>query len=229
MPEQTAQIPEITGLTYINRLQLASSSRLQAIESHFGSRAVSLSSLMGPMGEGPQWPSGASWLAIQHNGNPCIVSDGLSDPYVERNKPENGLGLEVYIEAADLTIPDPSNLESLANRWLFPMIAEISHTLAQYPRLCEKLLNDEPLALTFNIEHIKDGRGLVGALLHNPIEKAQLSTNNGGFKLIAATLLTTEELTFLKGKKETGRKALFEKLKESNILGLTLSARNSVI
>ncbi len=214
------QPPEITGLSYANRLQIAAESRFRAISARFNCEPVSLSSLMGPMGDGPEWPSGASWLALTHNGNPCIISDGLSDPWVERDRSENGLGLEVYVEAADLRVPDPDNLESIADTWLFPMAAEISHTLATYPNLCKKLLNDEILALPLNIEHIKDGRGLVTMLLHKPnTPNTVISIQNTEFQLIVATLLTPEDVSFLRGKGDEGRVELLMQFNNSGQSG----------
>ncbi|MEQ1530634.1 MAG: hypothetical protein ABL925_15065, partial [Methylococcales bacterium] len=82
----------VVGLTYADRLRLATDARHQAMRNLLGSELVGLTSLMGPMSDGPEWPAGAAWLAARHGNNACIISDGLSDPWVERNKPETGLG-----------------------------------------------------------------------------------------------------------------------------------------
>lgn len=229
MPEIKPDNRPFSSLNYASRLKIASESRHRAIEIWSGCDAVALSSLMGPMGDGPEWPSGPSWLALNRGGRACIMSDGLSDPWVEKDRPNNGLGLEVYVEVADLAIPNDTNLDSLSDTWLFPMMAEISHTLATYPKLCDRLRNNETLLMRLNIEHIKDGRGLVGMLLHRPpFEPFRLATPNGGFQLIVATLLTQQEVAFLKGRGEKGRLQLLEALTQVNRAGISLCNRESV-
>lgn len=223
----------IVGLTYADRLNLAAQARHEAIKTRFNTEVAALTSLMGPMSDGPEWPAGAAWLAARHGRNACIFSDGLSDPWVERDKPETGLGLEVFIESPDAGIPADAPfapLTALADTWLFPLIAEVSHTLAGSEKLCEKLLAGELLSLEFNIEHIKDGRGRVGALLSKPRqEAADLTMPGGTVSLIAATLLTLDELKFLRGKGLAGRLELADKLYAAGVGHLSLLHRPSVI
>jgi len=222
--------PQISAPSYGERLEQAVTSRHQAIQSCFQSELFSLTSLMGPMNDGPEWPSDASWLALKHGDCACILSDGLSDPWVERDRAATGLGVEVFVESPDIQLAEGESMMALSDTWLFPMTAEISHTLASYPRLCAKLLSGEPLSLRFNIEHIKDGRGLVGALLHQPRTlPTELDTAFGPVALIAATLLTTEELRWLGGRGEAGRRELLEKLYAAGIGPRSLSQRTSVI
>lgn len=225
MMTQQAALP-----SYAERLEQASQSRHHAIQTCFNAELFSLTSLMGPISDGPAWPSDASWLAMQHGDSACIISDGLSDPWVERDKLATGLGLEVFVETPDIRLPAGESLMTLADKWLFPMTAEISHTLASYPRLCTKLLAGEPLSLRFNIEHIKDGRGLVGALLHVPQQMpASLATAFGPVTLIAATLLTGDELAWLAGKGEAGRRDLVERLYLAGIGSRSLTQRASLV
>lgn len=119
-------------------------------------------------------------------------------------------------------------LSALVDTWLFPMVAEISHTIANYIKLSEKLLSGELVSLEFNIDHIKDGRGRVGVLL-NPASTAKLSLYGGDVSLIAATLLTPAELRFLRGKGESGRRDLEEKLNAIETMQLSSLHRQSVI
>ncbi|AEF98776.1 suppressor of fused domain protein [Methylomonas methanica] len=220
----------IVGLTYADRLNLATQARHEAIKSRFDSEVAALTSLMGPMSDGPEWPAGAAWLAARHGGNACIVSDGLSDPWVERDRPETGLGVEVFIETPDAGLSADAPLNKLADTWLFPLIAEVSHTLAGYAKLSEKLLDGELLSLEFNIDHIKDGRGRVGALLSKPRQdNASLSMPGGTVSLIAATLLTVNELKFLRGKGPAGRLELADKLYDAGHGHLSLLHRPSVV
>lgn len=219
----------IVGLTYADRLRMAAEARHRAISDLLDSDLAALTSLMGPMSDGPEWPAGAAWLAARHGKNACIISDGLSDPWVERDKPEIGLGLEVFIESPDAGIAGDAPLSKLADTWLFPMLAEVSHTLAGYPRLSEKLLDGELLSMEFNIDHIKDGRGRVGALLSRPgWLSANLSLPGGEVRLIAATLLTVEELRFLRGKGAAGRRELADRLQAADVGHLSLLRRPSL-
>jgi len=222
--------PFIVGLSYADRLNIISEARHRAIKELFDSDVVPLTSLMGPMSDGPEWPAGASWLAAKHGDNACIISDGLSDPWVERDKPETGLGIEVFIESPDANLPANAPLTALADTWLFPMLAEVSHTLAGFPRLCDKLRAGELLSLEFNIDHIKDGRGRVGALLHNPRKLPnELDIAGGQVQLIAATLLTVPELHYLRGKGEAGRIEIADKFYEVGIGYLSLLNRPSLV
>jgi hypothetical protein len=154
----------------------------------------------------------------------------LSDPWVERNRPETGLGLEVFIESPDVGVAGDVPLTKLADTWLFPMLAEVSHTLAGYQRLSERLLAGELLSLEFNIDHIKDGRGRVGVLLSMPKAFPATFTLPGGeVRLIAATVLTVDELRYLRGKGDAGRLALAENLQAAGVGHLSLLHRRSVV
>ncbi len=215
----------IIGLTYADRLRRVSEARFQALAAYLGAGPQRLTGLMGPMSDGPAWPSAAAWLAARRKDRLWLFSDGLSDPWVERDLPETGLGLEIYIESSDELLTEQQPPEALADTWMFPALAEISHTLAGYPRLCEKLLAGELLSLEFNIEHIKDGRGRVGALLGLPSGVAELNIAAGNVRLIPATLLTPAELRFLRGKGAAGRAALAEKLWSNGIGHLSLLRR----
>jgi len=220
----------VVGLTYADRLRMATEARHRAIRDLLDSDLAALTSLMGPMSDGPEWPAGAAWLAARHGKNACIVSDGLSDPWVERDRPETGLGLEVFIESPDAGIAGDVPLTKLADTWLFPMLAEVSHTLAGYPRLSERLLAGELLSMEFNIDHIKDGRGRVGVLLGMPTAfPATLSLPGGEVRLIAATVLTVDELRFLRGKGDAGRLELAEKLQTAGVGHLSLLHRPSSV
>lgn len=217
------------SLRYFDRLEKASRSRHEAIRKVFDSELFSLTSLMGPISDGPEWPSDASWLALQHGDCSCIISDGLSDPWVEPTRPDTGLGLEVFIETPELPFPldDPM---AISDTWLFPMTAEVSHTLASYPRLCQKLLDGEVLSIRFNIEHIKNGRGLVGVLLHVPDMLSEgLATEMGKITLVAATLLTVDELGWLKGRGEAGRSELLALLNDAGVGSRSKVVRSSVV
>lgn len=208
----------IVGLSYADRLRIATEARHSAIADYFGSELAPLTSLMGPMSDGPEWPAGAAWLAARPLGHGCIVSDGLSDPWVERTRGDTGLGIEVFLTSPDTGIATNAPLNALADTWLFPMLAEISHTLAGFARLAEKLLNGEYLSLEFNIDHIKDGRGRAGALLKQPDHpSARLQLPGGDVQLIAAILLTPAELRYLRGKGEPGRRELADRIKAAGV------------
>ena len=219
----------IVGLSFADRLRMATEARHLAIGHFFDSELLALTSLMGPMSDGPEWPAGAAWLAARHGSHGCIISDGLSDPWVDRSFGDTGLGLEVFIESPDVVIAGKP-LDSLADTWLFPMLAEISHTLAGYAHLCTRLLAGELLSLELNIDHIKDGRGRTGVLLSvADSSAAKLGLPGGEVQLIAVTLLTPVELSYLRGKGEPGRRELADKLKAAGIWQLSVLNRSSVV
>lgn len=214
--------------SYAERLERAASGRRECLSQLLGSPLFSLTSMMGPMSEGPEWPSDAAWQAFAWDGCGGIVSDGLSDPWIELARSPTGLGLEVMVVSPDVAF-QTANPMAIADTWLFPMTAEISHTLAMYPRLCDSLLRGQPLSLRFNIEHIKDGRGLVGALLHIPPAYRDLPLSGSSFSLVAATLLTPEELRWLAGKGEAGRRALLADLYDRGVGWRSLIHRPSCL
>ncbi len=220
----------LVGLTYADRLRLVTEARHLGLRQLFTSELLSLTSLMGPMSEGPEWPAGAAWLAARHGLDACIISDGLSDPWVERDRPETGLGLEVFMQSPDTGVSEVSPLKQLADTWLFPMVAEISHSLANYVRLSERLLAGELVSMEFNIDHLKDGRGRVGVLLQTPQwPNYQIQIANSHVALFAATLLTPAELKFLRGKGETGRQELARLLQSAGIGHVSHVRRASVV
>lgn len=216
---QTCAAPNLIGLTYADRLNLAATARTAAIEALGGGESAALTSLLGPMGEGPDWPAGPAWRAIRRNGRLLIFSDGLSDPWVERERPETGLGIEVYLDSPDPGLPADAPLDRAADTWLFPMLAEISHTLAGRHSLCDSLLRDELLSMEFTIDHLKDGRGPRGALLNLPaIDIPQRIRLPGGpVRLVAATLLDPADLRFLRGGGSAARLALAARLESAGV------------
>lgn len=220
----------LVGLTYADRLRLVTEARHEGLRQLFASELCALTSLMGPMSEGPEWPAGAAWLATRHGHNACIISDGLSDPWVERDRPETGLGLEVFIESPDAGVNADSPLKQLADTWLFPMVAEISHSLANYQRLSERLLAGELVSMEFNIDHLKDGRGRVGVLLQTPQWPSHhIPIANANVAIFAATLLTPAELKFLRGKGEAGRQELAQLLHNAGFGHISYKHRPSVV
>lgn len=216
----------IVGLTYADRLRLVSDSRHAAINAWLETECVSLTSLMGPL-DGPEWPASPAWLAAKTPGQGYIFSDGLSDPWVERDKSETGLGLEVFIQSPDIGVVENLPVASMADTWLFPAVAEISHTIAGVPSLAKRLVDGELCSLEFNIEHIKDGRGRVGVLFN--LFQHTISTSSGDIKLVAATLLTVTELRYLRGKGAAGRDELAALLRQAGVGHHSLLSRSSVI
>lgn len=218
----------IVGLSYADRLRMVTEARHHAIGDYFAAEAIPLTSLMGPMSEGPEWPAGPAWLALRHREYACVVSDGLSDPWVERDRGELGLGLEVYLQS-----PCPANLadlsaSALADSWLFPMLAEISHILAGYARLAERLRGGESVSLELNIDHLKDGLGRRGVLI-DPQSAIKLALPGGEVLLLAVCLLNPDESKFLRGKGEAGRMALSERLRAAGMGDMSLPQRDSVV
>lgn len=219
------------GLRYSDRLQQAIQYRTQALDALGGGQSAALTSLMGPMGQGPDWPAAAAWRAIRREGRLLIFSDGLPDPWVERNRPETGLGLEVFIDSPDSALPADAPLAQAADTWLFPLIAEVSHLLAGARRLRETLLENRLASLEFTIDHLKDGRGRVGALLNMPAADipASIELPGGPVRLVAVTLLNPDELAFLRQGGAAARESLAAKLAVAGIGHLSLPRRDSVL
>jgi hypothetical protein len=220
-----------TGLRYADRLHQAAETRRLAIDALGGGESAALTSLMGPMGEGPEWPAGSAWRSARRGDNLLIFSDGLSDPFVERDRPETGLGLEVFIESPQSGLPVNAPLDHAADTWLFPMLAEVSHIMAGRHRLRETLLEGGLLSMQFAIDHLKDGRGRVGALLNMKAGgiPATIGLPGGEVRLVAVTVLNPDELAFLRGGGPAAREELAGRLVEAGIGHLALPRRESVV
>jgi hypothetical protein len=219
----------VIGLRYADRLRRAAQARSEAIEIIGNGTSAALTSLMGPMGEGPEWPAGPAWRAVRRDGRLLIFSDGLSDPWVERDRPENGLGLEVFIDSPQSGLPVEAPLATAADTWLFPMVAEVSHLIAGRHRLRETLLAGGLLSLEFTIDHLKDGRGRVGALLNVPARDVPAAVHlpGGPVRLVAVTLINPDELASLRGGGTAAREQLATKLEAAGIGHLSVPRRES--
>jgi hypothetical protein len=225
-PATGAGFPE--GLRYADRLRLAAEARAAAVDGLADGPGVALTSLLGPLGEGPEWPAGPAWRAIRREGRVLIFSDGLSDPWVDRKLPETGLGLEVYVDSPASGLAAGAPLVNAVDTWLFPMIAEVSHLLAGRSTIRSSLLGGGLGSLEFMIDHLKDGLGHRGALL-NPGPDGMPATillPGGQVGLVAVTLLMPSELLYLR--RGGSREELARRLRQAGVGHWSLPNREAV-
>lgn len=217
------------GLRYPDRLRLAAEARTAAIDALADQPGVALTSLLGPLGEGPEWPAGPAWRAIRREGRVLIFSDGLSDPWVDRKLPETGLGLEVFVDSPASGLDAAAPLVNAVDTWLFPMIAEVSHLLAGRNAIRGNMIGGGLGSLEFAIDHLKDGLGHRGALL-NPRPASMPATiqlPGGSVGLVAVTLLMPAELLFLR--RGGSREELAERLSRAGVGHWSLPCREPVV
>lgn len=217
------------GLRYADRLRLAAESRTAAIDALADGPGMALTSLLGPLGEGPEWPAGPAWRAIRREGRLLIFSDGLSDPWVDRKLPETGLGLEVFVDSPDSGLAADAPLEKAIDTWLFPMIAEVSHLLAGRGSMRAGVCGGDLGSLEFMIDHLKDGLGHRGALLVPQVEgmPAVIQLAGGPVRLVAVTLLMPSEVQYLR--RGGSREQLAERLRLTGVGHLSIPRREPVV
>src|SRR5262245_46697018 len=83
---------------------------------------------------GPRWPAlRQAWRVVNDGRRTAIVSDGLSDPFDDRDEQNTGLGLEFVGETED-PLPDP-----IHQGWLFHIVYEVSQQAAEHGGFSELL------------------------------------------------------------------------------------------
>lgn len=76
---------------------------------------------------GPTWPNlRQAWQVIHRGSSTIIISDGLSDPFEDKDDPNTGFGLEILVESAD-SVP-----EEIHTSWLFKMVDQVSQQCAHH-------------------------------------------------------------------------------------------------
>jgi hypothetical protein len=150
---------------------------------------------------GPRWPALREAFRVARNaGQTLVASDGLSDPFDDGPKDENGFGLEIYAISAD-------PLEKIAGSWLWDAVWQMSQFAAKHggigPLLDElRYLSTELYDVGIPEPHtgrFVNDAGRVGVLLG--LDQAPLPAHIAGplsnIRLVSLKLLTLEELDFV--------------------------------
>lgn len=144
----------------------------------------------------PRWPAGhATWRVVETDTSTIVVSDGLSDPFVEENIP-GGYQVEVCAET-------PGRFAEIADSWLFELVHEVAQLVAGCGDFVDLLAQHPCIATVMELptlpEHLKDADGQSGALVGLPTPRFPqgLDLPDGPVRLLPIKLLTPQELEYV--------------------------------
>lgn len=169
---------------------------------------------------GPMWPGTrqAYFIVRRPNGNIGIGSDGLSDPFEEdydENNPNDGFGLELYVETSD----DIGNdFQSISKSWLFRLVCEMSHQAACQGNLADRMMNYPIMSMGLyddgNFTAISEDGGY-GVLfgLDTDVGQLKFTTPVGEIPVAPIKLLTQPQLKYVIERGQSARMALNKEFK----------------
>lgn len=195
-----------------------------------------LSPLLNPSFRGgPRWPALRQAYSVVHRrARTLVASDGLSDPFDDRDVPGNGLGIEFFAVG-----PGRIDHDQLRSSWLFDIVRQVSQFAAEHrgiaPMLDElQLLTMEPFDVRIPHEHldefVSDDRR-VGVLLGADVEGVPGSADGplSRIRLCSLQILTLAELDHAVNNGAAAREALARGLRRLDSGGLNDLQRETLV
>ncbi|WP_395843119.1 imm11 family protein [Cystobacter fuscus] len=182
-----------------------------------------------PIVVGGNWPARRQvWRVIRRTeGRTLLVTDGLSDFFVERVEPSVGFGLELALETGE-------PLQDVEKSWPLLLLERVSNEVAEHEQLREKLEagflsmelpgKDMPEPLL-----TKDGR--VGVLLgmESSTLPSRFTLPAGEVRLVTIKVLMPPELAYLLEHGKRGRDELVRRFIQGSDEHLSRAWRRSVV
>jgi hypothetical protein len=163
---------------------------------------------------GPRWPARREAFRVARRGGETLVAtDGLADPFLEGDGPDeiNGLGLELFAVTDEPLAP-------VAGSWLWDLVWQAGQLAAAHGGLAELidervLLSAELYGLAIPAEHrprFAGAAGQVGVLLGlvEPPFRAPVKGPLSPIRLVNVKLLTARELELCSRGGDRGREEL---------------------
>lgn len=157
--------------------------------------------LINPMFSGaPAWPAMRSaWQIIRReNGNIGILSDGLADPFDDDETPNDGFGIEMYIETSDDIGKD---FDAISGSWLYGVCYDACNQAAGHGGLRNLLDQHQILSMElFNqsgdFDAISNAEGRFGVLMGVDSEQGRMSYQGlaGDVLVVPVKILTLAQL-----------------------------------
>jgi hypothetical protein len=179
---------------------------------------------------GPYWPGHRqAWRVIRReSGRTLLVTDGLSDPFIEQDALTAGFGLELALETSE-PLPEPGG------SWQLRLLREVADEVAEHQsvrtRLHQGLMSMEvsgaamPEALV-----TKEGRVAVLLGLESSTLPRRFATPAGDVLLVTLKALVPAELAFLLARGRGGAGELARRFaQEGDAPHLSRSWRKSVV
>ncbi|SEU07719.1 imm11 family protein [Stigmatella erecta] len=182
-----------------------------------------------PMVVGGAWPARRQVWRIIHRpgGRTLLVTDGLSDFFVDRVEPSVGFGLELALETDE-------PLQDAEKSWPLLLLERVADEVAEHERVREKVRSG---FLSMEVsgkglpEPLITQEGRVGVLLG--MEPGTLpqsfSMPAGEVRLVTVKALLPTELAYLLEHGKTGRDALLRRFGQEGQGHLSRSWRNPVV
>ncbi|WP_299443150.1 suppressor of fused domain protein [uncultured Aquimarina sp.] len=186
---------------------------------------------------GPQWPGlRQSFLMIKTESGTIFASDGLSDPYSDRdNNPDhfeyNGLGLELFVECNEKW----NNIDEAKNSWQFSLLYKASQICANNPNVLYSIKDHTYISTdAFNVpfpDEMNEEKEKIGLLLGLPSEYVpnRLKLSLEEILFVNVKLLTIEESKYVDEHDGKGRKEVAKRLIKQGNTSLSNISRKSVI
>lgn len=182
----------------------------------------------------PRWPSSHQFfLRIARGGSVVVASDGLSDPFDDRDRPGPGWGCELCLESTALArVP----AGELWNHWQFQLLYQAAQNVAHFAidvpqRLrAQGLLPMEVFGLAAPAAWIGE-RGGVGVVLGLPRPElpAEITIATGTVRLVTVTPLWPNEYALLRDGGSDGAAELVRRLSALGPGELTHPARPETV
>ncbi len=212
---------------YEGLLEAAADARLALLRTWGGSFEGGESHVFAPLIGGalrglPPWPTREGFRVIRTERTTIVVTDGLSDPFMEGDAVEgleafSGFGLEVWIETDD-------PIEDVPSSWAFALVSCMGYQVADLVTTRPDVDDLGLLAIELHAADLAfDGEwpssvvspdGTVGVLLGmRPAARPDVVTLAGGdVRYLSMRLLAVPELNDLRSGGATARAALAAKL-----------------
>lgn len=180
---------------------------------------------------GPRWPSlRQGWRRVFRGGSTLYLSEGLSDPFDDREEPGQGFGLEVLVESPDeIAGPVPGG-------WPFRVAYEMAQLAARYGQVRERLAADGLLstdleAFAPEMLPLSDSRQRFGLMFGVPAPwvPATVEMPAGDILIVTIKVLTFDEYAYAWERGDEGRRHLAELFAAQGSHHVSSLARPSVV
>lgn len=186
---------------------------------------------------GPKWPANRqAFLRVDRSKTMVLVSDGLSDPFLDDDTLAKGQGLaiEFYLETNDKDAMG-MNWEKLKSHWPFQLVYMVALNAAHGQNFREMIVEHQ--VLTMELRHINapaqflSEEGLVGVMIGGEVKNIVDRSKGplGDILQVPVTLLTREEIDYAMANGAAGERKLKKLMRKKGHYHLSSTERASVL
>jgi hypothetical protein len=194
-----------------------------------------LAFLINPAFQGmPSWPDlHQAYRRILTESTMILATDGLSDEFSDSKRPNNGYGIELYIEIDDKSYFG-KEMSHIKKEWFMDLLVQAAMNAANMGVFRSQYEQYGVFSMEFTgmkIPEAYSSNGRVGVLIgmqsRSTPQKAALVGDD--IYLLSLTLLTSRELDYIVETGRTGRMEVVAKLKQNGNFNISSVIRKSVI